>query len=238
MSAARGVHFDFHVHTPVSRCYSDREATPEDLVRAAIEAGAEAIVVNDHHSAAALDDVRAAADGTTLAVFPGVEITTRHGHVVVLFDRDASSGCVWSLLRDLDVPDREHGNGHFRIRPSMTDVIEAASEAGGLAIPAHVDRWPNGFTEAQMERIERRRIHEHPAVAALEITLPETQSLWQSGSVPGFPRRLACIQGSDAHAIAEIGRRPTRVRIEALTIAGLRDAFAGIEDATELLPWR
>lgn len=232
------VRFDFHVHTPVSRCYSEDDVRPAQIVSAAIDAGAEAIVVNDHHSASALDDMRDAARGTTLTLFPAVEITTRQGHLVALFDPPTSSQVIWDLLRDLDVPRREHGNGHYMITPSIVTAIEGIVAATGLPIPAHIDRWPNGFMEARIERLERRFIHEHPNVVALEITLPHTQDIWQRGGVPGFARRLACIQGSDAHALREIGRRQTAVRTGELSVAGLRTAFEQVDDVTHLMEWQ
>lgn len=233
-----GVLFDFHVHTPVSRCYSDRDIQPKEIVETADSLGIDAIVVNDHHSPAALDDIRAAAQETSLTVFPALEITTSHGHIVTAFDPDTENGTLLDLLRDLDVPAREHGNGHYAVNPPMSAVIEATVAAGGLPIPAHVDRWPNGFVEAQMERRTRFEIHAHPGIDVLEITRPHTQEQWQRGAVHGFPRPLACIQGSDAHALAEIGRRSTRVATDELTVAGLRRAFRRIDGATELMQWR
>lgn len=241
-AASNGSHpgalFDFHVHTPVSRCYSDRDIRPKEIVETAHSLGIDAIVVNDHHSPAALDEVRAAAQGTSLTVFPALEITTAHGHIVAVFDPDTANGTLLDLLRSLDVPDQEQGNGHYVVDPPMSVVIEATVAAGGLPIPAHIDRWPNGFFEAQMDRPTRRAIHDHPGIDVLEITRPGTQEQWQQGAVRGFPRPLACIQGSDAHALAEIGRRSTRVDADEMTVAGLRRAFRRIDGATELMQWR
>lgn len=229
---------DFHVHTPVSRCYSERDASPADIVSVAAGSGVDAIVVNDHHSAAALDDLRAAGEGLQFPVLPGVEITTRQGHIVGAFDSDTPVGVIWDLLRDLGVPERHHGNGHHQIRPLMVDVAEGIAAAGGLAIPAHVDRWPNGFMEAQMSRRERLAVLQHPDVHVIEITLPHTQDDWQRGAIPGYETAIACIQGSDAHALAEIGRRSTRVRAAGFQMAAFREAFQQVTGVTELVEWR
>ncbi|MFN8559446.1 MAG: hypothetical protein U0531_19605 [Dehalococcoidia bacterium] len=225
---------DFHVHTPVSRCYGEDGVGAADIVRAAVAAGLDAMVVCDHHSPAALDDVRAAAQGTGVAVFPSMEITTAQGHLLALFDPPTRCGTLRDLLADLSVPDHHHGNGSHVIGPAMADVIDAVTAAGGLAIPAHVDRWPNGFLEAPSDLRTRRAIHEHEHIVAIEITLPATQAAWQAGATPGYRRPLACVQGSDAHATYEVGRRPTLVATHDLTVAGLRTAFRRVGGVTTL----
>ena len=59
----------------------------------------------------------------------------------------------------------------------------------------------------------------------MEITDPRNKNRWNQGLMPHYPRKLACIQGSDAHAPAEIGRRPVYLRVPTLDLAGLRLAF-------------
>jgi hypothetical protein len=44
------------------------------------------------------------------------------------------------------------------------------------------------------------RIHDNKYLNALEITVPQSKSLWNSGQVRNYPKKYACIQGSDAHA--------------------------------------
>jgi hypothetical protein len=45
------------------------------------------------------------------------------------------------------------------------------------------------------------------------------------GLVRGYPKRYACIQGSDAHAPAEIGRRPFLLKTEIIDLQALKYAF-------------
>ena len=46
----------------------------------------------------------------------------------------------------------------------------------------------------------------------------------------GYPKKYACIQGSDAHALDEIGRRPTYLKLPSLDLQGLRLAFSDYEN--------
>ena len=73
---------DIHVHTPASDDIAEKwkAATPADVVRIAIEKGLDIIAVTGHNTAAWCDDVCQAAEGTSLTVFPGVEISTPQGH--------------------------------------------------------------------------------------------------------------------------------------------------------------
>jgi hypothetical protein len=41
----------------------------------------------------------------------------------------------------------------------------------------------------------------------------------------GFPKTRACVQGSDAHALDEIGRRPTYLRLASADLDGVRQAL-------------
>jgi hypothetical protein len=45
----------------------------------------------------------------------------------------------------------------------------------------------------------------------------------------GFPRGHACVQGSDAHALEEIGRRPTHIKLMSADLEGLRQALVDHE---------
>ena len=44
-----------------------------------------------------------------------------------------------------------------------------------------------------------------------------------------FPRKHACIQGSDAHEPDEIGRRPVYIKMEQVNLEALRSAFRNYE---------
>jgi predicted metal-dependent phosphoesterase TrpH len=77
---------DFHVHTTASEDYKQKDATPLDIVNAALSANLDAIVITDHNTINGIDTVRDAAKDTNLTVFPGFEVNTKGGHVLGVFD--------------------------------------------------------------------------------------------------------------------------------------------------------
>jgi len=223
---------DFHIHTPESRCYEDHvrpEAnlctSPQDIVEAALAAGLDAIAIVDHNTAEGIDDIREVAQKNGLCVFPGMELTARGGHVLSLFGPDTPVETLRQLLERLGFTGEQWGDGYFQTEYWMDGVFQEIQECGGLAIAAHIDRQPRGFIASSESKEDKIRIHSSDYLSALEITVPFDKPRWSQGKVPYFPKRYACIQGSDAHAISEIGRRFTYISVPSLDLEGLRLAF-------------
>src|SRR5512137_578340 len=108
---------DLHVHTNFSK---DGESSVEEILRRAEEAGLDAVAITDHDS---VDGVKKALScTTTVLVIPGIEVSTKQGHLLVL--------------------------GVTELIPSGLDVIatvEIVRRMGGLAIlphPYHI--WRHG----------------------------------------------------------------------------------------------
>src|SRR5688500_12190662 len=89
---------DFHIHTPQSRDYHDSNIQPEDIVEASLNAGLDAIAITDHNDYRYIDKIQAAAKATNLIIFPGVEISTRDGHLLALLDPSKTGDDVRILL--------------------------------------------------------------------------------------------------------------------------------------------
>ena len=81
-SSRSKVFADLHVHTT----FSDGQDTPGQVVSKALEKGLEAIAITDHDTVVGIVDAMRAADGTSLRIIPGIEMSTQGGrHLVGLF---------------------------------------------------------------------------------------------------------------------------------------------------------
>ncbi|MBN2238771.1 MAG: PHP domain-containing protein [Dehalococcoidales bacterium] len=221
---------DLHVHTPVSVCYSEAMVKPEEIVDAALAAGLDAIGIADHNSAAAIDGIRMAA-GDKIKVFPEVEVTTKNGHFLAIFDIETDVKEIEVFLDDIGIDRKGWGDAHTTAAGETVETLRKIHEYGGLAIASHIDRWPSGFLESKTSRRNKRKIHESEYLDALEITIPETRDAWRNGEMRDFPMKRACIQGSDAHKPEEVGRRPVYIQLETVNLAGLKTALEKYDSA-------
>ena len=219
------------MHTPKSACFSDGSVTPEQIVDAALAAGLEAIAITDHNSAEATDEMRRAAAGRGLVIFPGIELSTVGGHIVALFPPNTTLAELRDFLNYSGLNRQQWGDSINVTSGDTEETLRKIEEWGGLAIAAHVERWPSGFLETQQPRAVKVAIHASDYLSALEITIPRNRPRWNAGTVRGYPRKRACTQGSDAHALGEIGRRPVYIRMESVSLDALREAIRDYETA-------
>ena len=225
--------YDLHIHTPHSVWYVENmhpelnlHTTPADIVAAALDRGLDVLAITDHNSGEYVEQMREAARDTGLTILPGFEISARAGHVLGLFEVDTPVVVLRDVLAGAGFTEIEQGNGFARTGIWIDEVFRLIAEAGGLAIAAHVDREPRGFLASEESFAAKRRIYDSPHLGALEITNPENRDRWGLGRDPRYPLARPCLQSSDAHAPAEIGRRPVLVEAESPTLAGLRAALA------------
>jgi hypothetical protein len=112
---------DLHIHTVRS---SDAYIEPRELVAAAKGRGLFAIAVTDHNTVAAVRGVASLAHGQDLLVVPGIEVSSRDGHVLAL--------------------------GVSEVVPaglSADETIRRIEDLGGLAIAAHPGRVYTGLND-------------------------------------------------------------------------------------------
>ena len=219
------------MHTPKSACFSDRSVTPGQIIDAALAAGLEAIAITDHNSTEATDEMRRAAAEKGLVIFPGIELSTVGGHILALFPLDTPLTELRDFLNHAGLDRHQWGDSINVTSGDTEEALRKIAERGGLAIAAHVERWPSGFLETQQPRAVKMAIHASNHLSALEITISRNKPRWNAGAMRGYPRKLACTQGSDAHALGEIGRRPVYIQMESISLDALREAMNDYETA-------
>lgn len=230
---------DLHVHTPGSRDYTGDPITPEEFVKCAIEKGLDGIAITDHNSGSWIARIQRAAKNTTLAIFPGVEISANGGksgvHVMAIFGRDEGEKTVESLLAKLGIEPKEQGHLDAVSRSSAEEVIEIISEMGGLAVLAHADSSKGAL--ADMKGEARTRVVRSPGLCAVELCNYEKNARFLDGSDSTYKRHLATYRASDnpnpdkadGHSAKGMASRYSWFKTDGLSIDALRQCFADPE---------
>ncbi len=137
---------DLHLHTTASKCFEDRSVTPEQWVQRAIEQGLNCVAVTDHNTGDMIDAIKAAANGTELVVFPGVEITcdTSKVHLLILFDLTKTTSDINDFLIRCDIDRAKFADQLASTAQTIFQIAEKAHEHGAIVIPAHIDEF-NGL---------------------------------------------------------------------------------------------
>lgn len=157
-----------------------------------------------------------------ILVLPGFEFTATFGfHIMGLFQPDKPIREIEHILLDLNVPANQLEIGSVTVGASA-DVLtayQAIYEAGGIAIAAHANSSSGvamrGFNFGGQTKIAYTQdSHLH----ALEVTDLEKRGRYStasffSGIKPEYPRRMHCVQGSDAHRLDDDPRRHNNLGI-------------------------
>ena len=226
-SGAEWLKADLHIHTPASPDIDPefKDATPQDVVNAALAKELDIIAVTDHNTVDWCDKVCDAAKGTPLTVFPGVEVSTRQGHLLVLFDVDADQNHMEDFLIHVGVERENWGCLNFSTSKGIKDVANAIEKRGGIAIAAHAD-GDKGFLNFITDAAERRRVYSSQNLWAIEIAALTDKTKHQSGTLYPEGRKMTCLHFSDSHKLEkDIARRHTFLKMGERSVSGLKLAL-------------
>jgi ABC-type multidrug transport system ATPase subunit len=255
-AGAKFLRADLHIHSyGVSSDVEDAGMTVPGIVQAAAERGLDLIAITDHNAIDSVSDLLDATSTTAIAAFPGTEITTAEGHVLVYFPPDAYDAfSAWFARLDF----KKDSNGDRHTLTPIHDLLKQVEEAGGLAVPAHIGRPNTGFTtRVSAQTIEA--VVTSPFLHAVEIDAHH-EGKWYSAMDDGDGSsqrkavlqrreaalgdyrgsRLAKLLFSDAHSVDMVGRdrhgqeRLTRIKMGEPTFDAFRTALADPEARIKL----
>lgn len=183
-----------------------------------------------------------------ILVLPGFEFTATFGfHILGVFSPAAHVRQLEYLLLHLNVPPSalDAGNSEVGASSDVLTAYRAITDAGGICIAAHVNsahgvamRGLDFGGQTRIAYTQDRYLH------ALEVTdlgrggRNSTERFF-NGTKPEYPRRMRCIQGSDAHRINAltdrsgkvvhfgVGDRVTEVLLPERSFEALREVFLG-----------
>jgi len=244
---ARWWKFDFHAHTPMSKdtpwhslIGTADELSPSAWLEKYMEAGIDCVAVTDHNSGKWVNVLKEAYDRLRaekpsgfreLHIFPGVELSVNGGvHVLALFDTAATQSTIDQLIGGVEYRGTD-GDSDGCTRKSLIGVVEDISKAGGLVIPAHVDRdkgllltEDDGRT-SKLDALTLEQLLRSTGLTAMEVVDPNAQrpALWEQIN-PGW----AEVRGSDCHSFRpepEFSHAFTWVKMETPSMEELKLAL-------------
>ncbi len=193
--------------------------------------------------------------GDKILVLPGFEFTATFGfHILAIFPPETPLRKLELLLLRLGVPIERIIDGSTEVGPT-TDVLTAyrlIREAGGLVIAAHANSTHGvalqGMSFGGQTRIAfTQDVNLHALeVNDLESTSRRATARFFDGSKPEYPRRMHCIQGSDAHRLTRdprdknrlgVGERVTEMLLPEVSFEAFR-ALLESNDFTRTRPYR
>jgi predicted metal-dependent phosphoesterase TrpH len=214
------VRIDLHVHTRVSPDALDR---PEALVRAARDRGLDGIAITDHDRGCAYNQLvdLGLADRTGepvdgFLVIPGVEVSTKQGHVLVLGEAFSSPARAGGITAEA--------------------LVHRARDRGLFTVAAHpFDRCRSGVGKSVLDRVP---------FDAVEVFNSKSLEPGSNLRAALYARQhgLPGVAGSDAHFADTIGRAHTIVDCTHFTTKGVLAALrlgqtaihAGVHTPAEL----
>lgn len=233
--------FDFHTHTPASDDYgrgnaSHKDTIPEEWLRKAMEAGLDCVVVTDHNTGAWIDTLKAEnaeLQATNpkplwyreLTIFPGVEITVGNSnsrvHLLAVFAPECNSQTVTAVLGACGITSG-HGNTDISTKSSFIDTVKNIKQAGGIAIPAHIDGAQGLLYSVHTLSDELEKSFKYFYAAEFcDINAFDNVNKDLKKAV----KRFAKVGGSDAHTPEEIGKHFSWCKMSTPSLEGLRLAL-------------
>ena len=226
---------DLHIHSCLSPC-GDALMTPNNIVGMAFIKQLDAIAVCDHNCARNLPAVKAVADTMGVVLLPGMELTTREEAHMLCYFATVEACVAFGEAIYAHLPDIPNRSAFFGAQQVMNEQDEEVAqegrllisaldlsfeacaamirEAGGLCVPAHINRGSSGVLGAL------GFLPEGPHYDALEVS-----PLAAPPAMDLSPYRI--LRSSDAHFLEHILEPEFFIEAREKSAQALFDAIAG-----------
>lgn len=242
---------DLHIHSygkGGSYDNFDASMTPEAIVDTAVAENLHVIAITDHNQIGNVGAAIKHAQGKSLVVVPGVELSTPQGHLLVYCPTLHALQTFYGKLNISEDKKTCHN--------LIPQCLEEADRQGGFGICAHID-LDSGFDAAVPKSNEfKEAILKSRNLLALEISKIANESWYTNRDGDGIRKNLsnvrrtaleyedtyelAKVMSSDAHTLNAMGRnasgnrRLTRLKMETLSFDALRLALIDSAARTRL----
>ncbi len=234
---------DLQVHTPIDPAFEPgpepreaaaRLALAEQYLGKAVERGVELVGITEHNDVSWIDELRAAANNLPLHLLPGFEVESAEGvHVLCLFGPETSVSHLEDTLVQLGLTAAKRKSNRLerRTKQHFAEVLKLIqNECGGICIAAHIESGKGLL--AALRQGARVDAWKTPELLAAQIAKPPGQVTSGNGRIirdedPIYRRnRLpAYLLTSDCRSMDEIGTVSTWIKMDAIGVSGLRQAF-------------
>lgn len=231
---------DLHIHTCLSPC-SELDMTPRQIVETAKGKGLDILAITDHNSVDNVEAAQRAARNIGITVLRGMEITSSEEvHVLALFEDKEHmmrmQDIVYENLPPLENDERFYGqqvianefdevmgfNRRLLIaatRLNLRLLVDLVHSNSGLCVASHIDR------EAFSVLSQLGFIPKDLEFDALEFSARVERKYAEArfGRLSSFP----WVSFSDAHHVADIGKRTMTFTMREPILAEIKRALNG-----------
>lgn len=251
MTGATFLRADLHIHSFGefgSYDVTDHTMTPEAIVDTAIEKNLGIISITDHNEIQNVNTALNHAQGKSILVIPGIEVSTTQGHLLLYFDTFKNLRDFFGKLTISE--DRKTCN------QGIAECLDLANQHGGIGVLAHIE-LESGF-EKTIGRFgpQIEEVLKHPNLKGLEISSKVSVNHYTDKDTDDNRKRLIKLRrehlaldinndlpklmSSDSHTLNKLGvnadgeKKLTRIKVDELNFHSFKIALLSHESRIRL----
>jgi ABC-type Na+ transport system ATPase subunit NatA len=232
---ARFYKADLHVHTPASKCWegAKNKQALEEIFKKLVKEKIDVVAITDHNTGHNIDSAKRLGKQYGIHVFPGVEVSTKEGHVLAIFEPKQSTREIHDWLAKMGFVGQKLGDENSMAEDQdgspleITKVFALIEKNGGVAIAPHPNSKGIGFLAVMRQKgLARQVAYSSPNLRGLEVGDDRQKILrLAAGGVSGYEKKYGCIATSDAHKIEDIGASLTYIKMGDFSVSALKQVF-------------